>query len=645
MFGLALALPTVVLVYTGFQRLASENLQRHRLQAEALVTRINRRAEQWVEREQARSFAEYSFLVVSGDADANFVQRSTLSELSPADALPGAVGYFQVDASGALTTPLLPTDADNGISVGLSSQQFELRRARERQLRELLDQPAVATEGRTQPLADAADGDDSLQGLATQTRPEAAGPRPRQSAARLASARSTSSVLEDVYAPAEQRLSLDAEALVQSPAPAVAARAPASAASPAESVARRRPGQRAEKVAVPAARDAPTDTTIDAVALQTNLPVETFDALIDPLVWAPLADGVHVMLLRRVWQGGKRFFQGVVVRESELLRAILEAELDGTAGGLRVLAERHGRPVAEAGVPIDGAVQMLYERRLAAPLDAYRLRVLAGELPTPPGFALLVWTSAVLVLVLAGGLALMYRYARSQLALQAQQQAFVSAVSHELKTPLTSIRMYAEMLREGWADESRRRTYYDFILSESERLSRLIANVLQLSRLGRNVDAPRCQRIDTATLMDAVRQRIASQVALAGFELVERHDAAVEVLADQDAVIQVVINLVDNALKFAAGAQRRELHLTSSVAPDAVTIGVRDFGPGVPDEARARVFELFYRGGDEMTRETPGTGIGLALVQRLVTAMGGRVTLEPCQPGARFAFTLRRAPD
>ena len=127
-------------------------------------------------------------------------------------------------------------------------------------------------------------------------------------------------------------------------------------------------------------------------------------------------------------------------------------------------------------------------------------------LPRAPGTALLAWVAVTLAVVLCGGFILMYRFAVGQMRLARQQQDFVSAVSHELKTPLTSIRMYGEMLKAGWADEAKRQTYYDYIHSESERLSRLIENVLQLARLTRNT-----QRFD---LQEHDRRRAAGSRAL-----------------------------------------------------------------------------------------------------------------------------------
>ena len=237
----------------------------------------------------------------------------------------------------------------------------------------------------------------------------------------------------------------------------------------------------------------------------------------------------------------------------------------------------------------------------------------------------------------------MYRFAVGQLRLARQQQDFVSAVSHELKTPLTSIRMYGEMLKAGWADDAKKQTYYDYIHSESERLSRLIENVLQLARLTRSSQQLDVKRVASSELLDMVRSKCATQAERAGFALTVRDGAptGTELAVDADAFAQVLINLVDNALKFSSGAQRKEIEIASRFETDGwVLFTVRDFGPGIPKGQMKKIFELFYRPPDELTRATAGTGIGLALVLQLTAAMGGRVEVRNCEPGAEFRVSF-----
>jgi len=243
-----------------------------------------------------------------------------------------------------------------------------------------------------------------------------------------------------------------------------------------------------------------------------------------------------------------------------------------------------------------------------------------------------------------------YRLGLQQIELATQRSDFVSAVSHELKTPLTAIRMYGEMLRAGWVqDEGRRQAYYDFIFFESERLSRLIANVLQLAHLT-NHDAPLTLKEYTLRqLLDVVRSKVSTQAEAAGFELrfVEEGAApdlvAASVLADEDAFVQIVINLVDNALKFSANAEPKRIDVGLRLHPSPprqAVLFVRDYGPGVARDQIQRIFQLFYRAEDELTRQTKGTGIGLALVKALAVQMHAQVHLHNHHPGAEFQLIM-----
>jgi signal transduction histidine kinase len=231
--------------------------------------------------------------------------------------------------------------------------------------------------------------------------------------------------------------------------------------------------------------------------------------------------------------------------------------------------------------------------------------------------------------VLIGGCLMLLRLGQRQLALARQQQDFVSAVSHELKTPLTSIRMYGEMLREGWVDEAKRKTYYDFIFHESERLTRLINNVLQLARMSRNEQAASISAMTVGDALAELQPRLASQLEPSGFSLNIDGDAevlAVPIQIDVDWFIQIFINLVDNAVKFSANATNRSIDFRYRQLQDGrVQFSVRDHGPGIEADQMKKIFTLFYRSENELTRETVGTGIGLALVHQLATAMHAEV--------------------
>jgi len=205
----------------------------------------------------------------------------------------------------------------------------------------------------------------------------------------------------------------------------------------------------------------------------------------------------------------------------------------------------------------------------------------------------------------------------------------VAAVSHELKTPLTAIRMYAEMLRDGYVlNEEKRDEYYETMATESERLSRLIQNVLELSRLekGGNSGGVMMTGNVRPVLEEAVRV-LERHARDRGFRVVLDVPAELpSVRYERDGLLQVLINLVDNGIKFSQDADPREVVIQATPRSGGLTLQIRDHGPGVPPRHLSRIFQPFYRGERELTRTTKGTGIGLALVKGLIADMGGSVS-------------------
>jgi signal transduction histidine kinase len=381
-------------------------------------------------------------------------------------------------------------------------------------------------------------------------------------------------------------------------------------------------------------------------------PIRTFESEIDPFEVSRLAGG-QIVLFRKAWRDGQRYTQGALIDPAPFLAGLIAAPFRDAA-----LARTSDISVTWRGEPLaqfpgqtgrDYASQglrgtPLYQTRLSAPLSDLGLAFSVTRLPLGPGAAVMAWVGAALALVLCGGVLALYRLGVRQIDLVRQQQDFVSAVSHELKTPLTSIRMYSEMLREGWVTEDKRQGYYGFIHDESERLSRLIANVLQLARMTRNGQHLELRPIACAELVDQARSKVSSRIEGAGFTL--RLDCPTQVgtvlvRADPDAFAQILINLVDNAVKFSAKAKVKEVEIGCELLRSGgVRFRVRDYGPGVPRDQMKKVFRLFYRAEGALTRETLGTGIGLALVQGLAQAMGGTVDLINRDPGAEFRLTL-----
>jgi signal transduction histidine kinase len=663
-FFLALAVPAALLVAQAYSQLKWEALRTTQLAAEELAARVDAQLTMAIAAEDARSFGDYSFLVVAGDAAANFVQRSPLSAFPVTSGVPGVLGYFQVDAAGRLTTPLLPGSEVAPASYGIGAEEQAARAARVAELRSVLAQNHLVRAGRDEAAASPA--------LADKPRPESSGggaPQRAVAPAAQAPAAPTSASSTSALAPADAQAAFDqlaAGALSKARVSNAAGTTEEKRSAAAENGNLAQRPQRAdtkdserrtrvEQALVPEPKLEAAQRETDAAPSKAELSVRTFASEIDPLELGMLDTG-HFVLFRNVWRDGQRYIQGALLDRAVFLASTIEAPYRASAvAGVTDLTVAHqGRTLAVlsaggapsyASTPRELAGTVLHRTRLSPPFGDLEIAFAVNALPRAPGTTLLVWVSLTLAVVLIGGFLLMYRFAVGQLRLARQQQDFVSAVSHELKTPLTSIRMYGEMLKAGWADEAKKRTYYDYIQSESERLSRLIDNVLQLARLTRSSQRIDAKSVLVTELLDLVRSKVATQVERAGFELRLRNDAPAEatVTVDPDSFAQIFINLVDNALKFSAGAATKAVELSCRREPDgSLLFTVRDFGPGVPKAQMKKIFELFYRAENELTRETVGTGIGLALVRQLATAMDARIDVRNCEPGAEFRLLLAR---
>jgi signal transduction histidine kinase len=247
---------------------------------------------------------------------------------------------------------------------------------------------------------------------------------------------------------------------------------------------------------------------------------------------------------------------------------------------------------------------------------------------------------ALLVLAIAVGSWLIVRDLNRQLTLARQKTDFVSNVSHELKTPLTSIRMFSELLAEGRVNEpEKHRSYLNIIAAETARLTRLINNVLDFARLERGEQNYHLANCDLAALARNAAETFRPQLETAGFRLdLLLPEKAVPVRADRDAVSQVIVNLLSNAEKYSNGG--REIRLELSPRAGFAELRVLDRGPGVPRGCEEKIFEKFYRVNDSLTNAAPGSGLGLTLARQIARAHGGDVIYE-LRDGGGSSFTLR----
>jgi signal transduction histidine kinase len=242
--------------------------------------------------------------------------------------------------------------------------------------------------------------------------------------------------------------------------------------------------------------------------------------------------------------------------------------------------------------------------------------------------------------ILVFGLALTIRTVTNQLELARLKSDFVSTISHEFKSPLTAIRHMTEiLLSDRTPSEDRRRKYYQVMLEQTERLSLLIDNVLDLSRMEEGRYELERKRVDAGDLLQEIVEAANHRIGHDGFSIsAEIETPGPSLLLDVEAVTQAATNLMDNAVKYSG--ESREIVVRGSSDDTHFSIAVEDFGIGLSEKEKERVFERFYRGGDELTRSVKGTGLGLTLVKRITEAHGGEVAVEST-PGRGSTFTIR----
>ncbi len=256
-----------------------------------------------------------------------------------------------------------------------------------------------------------------------------------------------------------------------------------------------------------------------------------------------------------------------------------------------------------------------------------------------------IWYFSIITIVLTAvtlGLASLWRNATAQIRLAQKKDDFISAVSHELRTPLTSIRMYSEMLEKKWVkSQDKAAEYYTNMRQESERLSRLIENVLDFSRIQRGRKKYTFNAGDINKCIGDVVEMMRPYALLKGFSIRTDPAPIEQATFDADAVTQIIVNLLDNAIKYARDAEDKTITVRTKTDGKFTIIEVEDHGPGVPHRQRNKIFEQFYRPAAEATRETTGTGLGLALVKKFAEAHNGFVEIISAKPtGAIFRVAL-----
>ncbi len=637
-----------------------------------VVNRVNVRFYELLQLESERPFDHYSFWSV---AQSQLVPKGTLSvsplaQLPPLTTVPGTIGYYQIDPDGSFHSPLVPESTVENLQgrdqMPVDAAERLQRLALRTRLQTLLQaQQKVRQEAAVPPVSPAPVTKREMD-------------RSAQDEVPASDKRTVTPTTGNDYAKAEQEPALDdrlyqeakklpdrlaaqneggtfsrGRVLSQQPRKEILnylERKEAPPARPDSSVPAASTMAERATASAPGMSSTPGDKPAEASGTVV-LPVypalvKSMAGEIFPMEFELLPSG-DFAFFRKVWRDRHMYVQGFVVDARTCLREIFSAALGGDPStspiAINVLYQTRNVPYLASERP-QSAI-LLHRTSLATPMSRLELVLATASLPLGSGLTLLIAAGSLLGLLIPGVLYGVYRLGRAQIDLAQQRSNFVAAVSHELRTPLTSIRMYSEILRAGWTDsDTKKQSYYDFIFFESERLSRLIGNVLMLSRISSKDLSLALKPCTPAALLDRLHGPINAMADAAGFELIiESAPTGVSIQLEEDAFHQIMINLVDNAIKFSRNASPRKvlLGIRQQIAetardPSHIAFYVRDFGPGINPARTERIFDLFTRGEDELTRSTPGTGIGLALVKELAHQLNARVCCEQRQPGVEF---------
>jgi signal transduction histidine kinase len=588
--SLALLAPMALLVERAVRSVALERQMHHQALAERVFDEMERGLSRLLDREEQRPFEQYAID-------------------PPPAAFPFVVGHFQVEPNGSVRA--FPAGESGTSPRGELAVTAEIERI----------VAAHWSKGKTPTNAPQA----QLPGTTVEVGATARAPSPKTETSQRLAAKSEVSAFDALRL---LNKGVQERVLRQRQTAEYETQADESAAAGREAYVDRR-----NDVAGLAAPSRP-QPALDSVRSESER---------TPLI-GRVIDAQHLLLSRTLVRENQTYRQGLLIQVEELGVWLREQGV-GTDGLAAYASVSFATPFSTAPLPIADSA-FVYQHRFAEPFADLSARLALRPLP---GVGSVTYVYALCAAVLAAsvlGLAALYRMVSVVVSFADRRSNFVAAVSHELKTPLTAIRMYGEMLRDGMvSSEAKRDEYYRHITVESERLSRLINNVLEFSRLEKGTRQVALVVGSVEPVVREVAELLRPHVEGEGFELHLDVDADLPAVRfERDALMQVLWNLVDNAVKYARDAPAKRITLRCRHDAGGVYVGVRDHGPGVPSRYLGKIFEPFYRGESELTRRSKGTGLGLALVHGLVERMGARVTGRNVPDGGfEVEIVFRRA--
>ncbi len=573
-----ITIPLVILLYQAYSQLQLGTNSLYTGHAMFVANTLNQRLARDLAVEEKRSYSEYGFIrtvqVIGGE-------ENTLSELVDypvTSQYAGLVGHFQLTPDNTLRTPFLPEGRFGEILLEQIPQSERLRREEVRnKIKNILDELNIENRG--------------IEAMA----------QPRDSVEK---------VIDHIY---KQDPKLGHSEKEESTRPHRI-----ETASEKENLAFNAESQ-----------------NIDSL---TSTPVTyNFEVEIEPFMAKVNSD--YIVFFRNVTRGSELYIQGYIVDTKVYLNSLVKNETQFYPLEKDLVLEFKDGPRTLLSFGTHDDSQEIFSTKLIPPLNKISLTMYMKNRDDSRGSSFLIFLGAVVLIILGGGLVAIYRLTRSELNLAKKRQDFISAVSHELKTPLTSIRMYAELLQNSWvANEEKKQKYYNQIASEADRLTRLIQNVLNLSKLDGDRWNVQLAKDRPKAVLDDFVATYSKNVEKHGFELTVSSDTDVRditLMMDRDAIMQILMNLVDNSLKFSKDADYKMIVIELRIKETDVYLAVRDYGPGIPPAEMKKVFQEFYRVENEMTRRTSGTGIGLSMVKKLCTLTNMKIEMENANPGLR----------
>ncbi len=589
--------------------------------------------------EDARSFKDYRFYQSQG-ADSS--ARSALSDLVNPRLPKGFLGYFQLDPDGSFSTPYLPQENQKSLpdySLRIAKQN-ELEKTTAAFRKEMQGALVERVVPKPTPMPNA--GPPSVAGGFNQPLPQ----KPKSSA----------NIYPNPLVEQKQRKSLDVEEGAQKMA------APASIAS--AQLARREEAAADDSVKMfEQVQNSKSESSDQEFKLQKSAPKKESLRAEKPLapresakspvlqepspakyrssvVWLDpfqaKVSGEFLIFFRRVWVDQKMYLQGFAMNTQKFFEGLMQNSFENSTlpefSGVRWLSDN--QLIAQYG-KIESKQHILFWRSMAYPLNSIRWILMGEAWPKISTRLYLNLLSAGLFLFSTIGLFWIYRSSAAHIRLSQKRQDFVSAVSHELKTPLTSIRMYSEMLEDDWVkDETKKKEYYQNIHQESERLSRLIENVLQMARLEKHSYSPHLIYQSPEADLRHWASQFAALCKKEGFEFrLSLENPLPPIHYDSETLKEVLLILLENSIKFSRHAEKKLLELIVKKEGNFLSLIWRDYGPGVPAQDLKHIFEKFYRVENELTRKTKGTGIGLAIAKMTIESMKANIEAKNRENG------------